>query len=192
MTITHLQPRMLAAVLVAAALTACGGSTVSNISLGGSVSGLSVDGLVLSDGLGSVSIAANATSFTFPSRVNVGYGYTVTVQTQPAGLTCSVANASGTTGTSDIATVQVTCVPNHSLGGSITGLTAGGLVLANGSDTVSPAANATSFVFPARIGENAAYGVTVLAQPAGQNCTVVNGSGYMGTADLTGVQVNCT
>ena len=36
----------------------------------------------------------------------------------------------------------------YTIGGAISGLSATGLVLANGSDTVSPAANATSFVFP--------------------------------------------
>jgi hypothetical protein len=87
--------------------------------------------------------------------------------------------------------VQVTCVQNNSLGGSISGLTAAGLVLANGSDTVSPAANATTFTFPTRVGDGSAYGVTVLAQPAGLTCSVINGAAIMGAADVTSVQVNC-
>ena len=39
----------------------------------------------------------------------------------------------------------------YTIGGTVTGLTAGGLVLADGSQTVSPASGATSFVFPTAV-----------------------------------------
>lgn len=182
---------LLAAAASAIGLAACGGSSTTNINLGGSVTGLTADGLVLTDGITTVTLSANTTTFSFPSRVNVGASYRVAVQTQPAGLTCSVANAAGVAGSSDIGNVQITCVQNYNLGGTITGLTGAGLVLANGSDTVSPLAGSGAFVFPTKVGNGFAYGVTVLTQPAGQTCTVVNGAGYMGTADVTSVQVNC-
>ncbi|EJE54817.1 hypothetical protein PMI14_00255, partial [Acidovorax sp. CF316] len=45
----------------------------------------------------------------FNTAVASGATYAVQVQTQPAGQTCSVANASGTVGSSDVRSVQVTC-----------------------------------------------------------------------------------
>ncbi|WP_136418402.1 hypothetical protein [Herbaspirillum sp. ST 5-3] len=174
-------------------LSACGGgSSSSNVALSGSITGLTSGSLTLSDGYSTVAIATNAASFTFPYRVNVGAAYNVTVQAQPADISCAVANGAGIAGSSDISNVQVTCAPNHTLGGTITGLTAGGLVLANGSDTVSPAANATTFAFPVKVGGGFAYGVTILTQPTGKTCTVQNGAGYMGTSDVVNVQVTCS
>lgn len=189
---TSLCTRSLIAIALAGALAGCGGGgSTTNVALGGTVSGLTANGLVLTDSVTTVTLAANTTSFTFPSRVNVGASYAVSVQTQPTGLTCHTANASGVTGTSDISNVQVTCVPNHSVGGTIVGLTSAGLELVNGSDSVHPAANDTAFVFPNRIGEGDAYGVTILTQPAPLTCSVQNGTGFVGTTDVTSVQVIC-
>ena len=80
------------------------------------------------------------------SGLSSGAAYSVTVHTQPSGLTCSVANGTGTVGSANVAGVVVTCSnQSFSLGGTITGLTQSGLVLANGSDTLAVAAGATSF-----------------------------------------------
>ena len=78
-------------------------------SVGGSISGLTADGLVLANGADTVRPAANATSFAFPGQMGDGTTYTVTVQTQPSGLLCSVANQSGTIGAT--AAPAVTCDP---------------------------------------------------------------------------------
>jgi hypothetical protein len=45
----------------------------------------------------------------------------------------------------------------YTIGGKMAGLTAGGLVLANGSDTVSPAPNATTFTFSMRLTDGMAF-----------------------------------
>jgi hypothetical protein len=172
-------------------LAGCGGSNTTNPTVGGTVTGLTADGLRLTDGIHILVLSANTSTFNFPAQFSPGTAYGVRVQTQPAGLTCTVANANGVVGTSSISNITVTCVPNHTLGGTIVSLTSSGLVLANGSDTVSPAASGTSFAFPTKVGEGSPYGVTVLTQPAGQTCTVNNGTGRMPTADVTGVQVNC-
>jgi hypothetical protein len=39
--------------------------------------------------------------------------------------------------------------------------------------------------------DGVAYAITVLAQPAGQTCSVTNGSGTIATADVTDVSVAC-
>jgi hypothetical protein len=80
----------------------------------------------------------------------------------------------------------------YSIGGTITGLTASGLVLANGSDTVSPAAGAASFVFATALASGSSYAVTVKTQPSSELCQVSNGSGQVGSAGVTNVMVTCT
>jgi predicted GH43/DUF377 family glycosyl hydrolase len=162
--------------------------------IGGTISGLTEGGLVLANGTGTVSPAANATSFVFPTAVASSASYSVTVKTQPSGLTCSVTNGSGTVASSDVTNVQVACTASadYTIGGVISGLTEGGLMLANGTDTVSPAANATSFVFPTPLVSGASYSVSVGAQPSGDSCIVTNGSGTVASSNVTNVQVACT
>ena len=187
-----------AAGVVVLALAGCGGSSgggsTATYTIGGTISGLSASGLVLANGADTVSPAANATSFVFPTALASGASYSVTVKTQPSGLTCSVTNGSGTVGSSDVTNVQVACTASavYTIGGTISGLTQGGLMLANGADTVSPAANATSFVFPTALASGASYSVTVKTQPSGLTCSVTNGSGTVGSSNVTNVQVACT
>lgn len=187
--------RLLAASALAIALAGCGGSSATNLSLGGTVTGLNTGNLILLNGTSTVNLASNdgsAFNYSFPARINFGAAYSVTIQTQPATLTCSVANAAGVSDTSDITNVNVTCVPNNVLGGTVAGLN-GSLTLVNGSDTVTVTATGgnASFAFPRRVGDGAAYGVTILSKPANQTCTVLNGVGTMGTTDINSVQVNC-
>jgi hypothetical protein len=79
----------------------------------------------------------------------------------------------------------------HTLGGTISGLTRTGLVLANGANIVSVAANTTSFTLPTSVAYADGYGVTVATQPAGLSCIVSNGSGSMPASDVTSVKVKC-
>jgi hypothetical protein len=182
--------RLFAALALAIELGGCGGTTTVN--LGGTVTGLTTNGLVLANGGNTVAVPANAVSYTFPNQIDDQAVYTVTIQTQPKGLTCSLVNASGNANGIDITNVNVSCVQNtYNLGGTISGLTTAGLVLTNGSDTVSPAASATTFAFPTKVADGAVYGVAVLAQSAGLTCTVRNGTAVMGSADVGSVQVNC-
>lgn len=185
--------RRFVACALLASLAACGGSSnTTSVNLGGNVTGLTEVGLILSNGISSVALAANVSTFTFPSRVLIGSNYQVVVQALPPSLICTVTNGTGFAGDkNDINNVQVTCVSRNSLGGTITGLTAPNLRLANGSDTVSPPAGAQSFTFPGKIGQGFSYGVTVVNQPTGQTCTVPNPSGVMGSTNITSLQVIC-
>lgn len=81
---------------------------------------------------------------------------------------------------------------SFSVGGSITGLgSASGLVLGNGTETLPVAANAGTFTFTTRLGSNAGYNVSVIAQPAGLVCTVSAGVGTIGSTDVNTVVVAC-
>ncbi|MGH8287506.1 MAG: lactonase family protein [Steroidobacteraceae bacterium] len=80
----------------------------------------------------------------------------------------------------------------YSIGGTVSGLTGTGLVLQdNGGDNLSVTANG-AFTFATKVDSGGAYAVTVLTQPSGQTCTVADGTGTTGSANVTNVAVNCT
>jgi len=79
----------------------------------------------------------------------------------------------------------------YTVGGSITGLIVTGLKLASGSNLISPAANATSFVFSSQLTSGASYSVTVQTNPIGLICTVSSGAGTVGSTDVTDIAVTC-
>ncbi len=145
--------------------------------IGGAVSGLNASGLVLQNNGGdNLTIAGNG-SFTFPTPVSSGGAYKVTVLTQPGGQTCNVTNGSGTAN-GNVNNVQVACTNiTVTINLVVSGLTASatGLVLQNnGANNFSVSANGT---YPIIVNYGASYSITVLTQPAGETCTVSNGSG---------------
>ena len=159
--------------------------------VGGTVSGLTGTGLVLQDNGGNNLAVSTNGSFTFSNSVASGAAYSVTVLTQPTGQSCTVSSGSGTA-SANVTNVQVTCsTTTYTIGGTISGLTASGLVLADGSQTVSPASGATSFTFPTAIASGSSYAVTVKTQPSGETCTITNGSGTA-SANVSSIQVTCS
>jgi len=167
--------------------------TTTTYTIGGTVSGLTGTGLVLQDNLGN-NLAVSGSSFTFTTAIASGAGYSVTVLTQPSSpaQTCTVTNGSGTA-SANVTNVSVACTtPTYTIGGTVNGLTGSGLVLVDGlgaSQTIS--ANATSFSFT-QIASGGAYSIAVGTQPAGQTCTVSNGAGTVGSANITNVVITCT
>jgi hypothetical protein len=176
-------------------LAACGGYTA--VDVGGTITGLTGSGLVLSNnGTSTVAPAPNATTFVFPQQVEIRSNYVVSVVSQPTQQTCTIFNPAGTAGASPVTIVTVICSTNtYSVGGTVSGLTGTGLVLTNGSDRVSvanaDASGNASFAFPTPVADGAAYGVAILTQPTGQTCSIANGSAFMGAAPVTNVQVTC-
>ncbi len=162
--------------------------------LAGTVTGLTAGGLVLQNNGGdNLAVNANAATFQFSTPVAAGGGYSVAALAQPAGLTCTVSHGSGTNVRADVTNVSVTCsADTFTVGGTVTGLTAGGLVLQdNGGDNLTVAAGASSFVFATPIAYGGSYAATVFAQPAGQTCSVSNATGTA-KADVSGVTVACS
>jgi hypothetical protein len=152
---------------------------------------------VLANGSDSLSVDANAGSFTMPTAVNFGSSYSLTVQQQPMGLMCSFSSgvgitpSSGTMPASNVTTTALVCSPqSYTLGGSVSGLTSGTLVLANGSDTVSVTSDG-SFQMPTAVAYGASYAVTVLTAPSGLTCTVSNGDNTMPAQAVSNVSVLC-
>ena len=161
--------------------------------LAGTISGLTAGGLVLqNNGTDSLAVAAHATTFQFPTAIAAGSGYKVVASAQPTGLTCTVSDGVGSKVSANVDSIRVTCSPTSLvLGGTITGLNAAGLVLQdNGVDDLTIPANATTFRFPTPIAFDSAYSVTVSAQPAGQTCSVADGSSTA-TTNVTDIAVSC-
>ena len=163
-------------------------------SLGGTISGLGNNaGLTLTNGSDTLAVAAGSTSFTMPKPVAFGSRYSVAVQTAPAGLTCTASNASGTMPASNVASVAIACSDqSYTLGGTIGGLISGGMMLANGGDTLAVNPGASSFTMPTAVAYTSAYAVTVQTQPTGLTCSVSNGNGTMGSAAVTNIVVTCS
>jgi large repetitive protein len=83
----------------------------------------------------------------------------------------------------------------YAIGGTVTGLTGGGILVLqdNAADSLVLTADG-AFTFGARVAGGAAYSVAVAASPAQprQTCAVDGGSGTVGDADVTSVAVTCT
>ncbi len=168
-------------------------------SVAASVSGLQGTGLVLqNNGADNVGVDADGAAL-FPTRLNDRATYSVAILTQPSNpaQTCAVANGSGTIAGANITNVTVSCAPPASpqfrVRGTVNGLAGSGLVLQNNQGDDLPIASAGEFEFATTVAAGAQYAVTVLGQPTGpeQTCTVTNGSGTVGSADVTNVVVTC-
>ncbi len=172
----------------------CVSSTTYTI--GGTVSGLNNGTSVklLDNGTDALTVTANG-AFTFGTALLSGKTYSVTVSVQPTGETCTVTGGSGTVGTTNVTTVKVVCASSttYTIGGTVSGLNSGTSVklLDNGTDALTVTANG-AFTFGTALLSGKTYSVTVSVQPTGETCTVTNGSGTVGTSNVTNVAVACS
>lgn len=199
-----------------AGLSACAGGKAT-FPIAGTVQGLVYDSITLTSGGQSVTVKAVKdssgapvpVSFSFPTALEYGQVYTVAID--PAKVSpkqnCAVANPTDTAGRTASINVAVICTVNSfALGGTITVVDANGkavplaagLQLANGSTgdivsvtTVAPTADPVLFSFRQPVEVDQSYGVVVLAQPTGQTCQVVNGTGIMPNNAVTTITVTC-
>jgi len=170
-----------------------------NFSVGGSVTGLVGDGLVLSNYnnifTGELTIVANG-NFTFsPAYGDLNF-YSVGITSQPSNpkQTCTVTNSSGKFAGANITNVTVTCVTDtYFIGGSVRGLMGSGLILQNNKgDTVNLSANGV-YSFSTSYNENDDYSISVTSHPATpqQTCRLVDAKGTIATTNITNISVVC-
>src|SRR5580692_7453810 len=97
--------------VAAAGLAIVGCNITGKYSVGGTLTGLTGQGLVLQDNSGNNLNPASNGAFVFSDTVGNGDAYSVTVQTQPSNpaQTCTVHNGSGTIDKNNITNVIVTC-----------------------------------------------------------------------------------
>ncbi|MCW8846993.1 MAG: Ig-like domain-containing protein [Gammaproteobacteria bacterium] len=142
--------------------------------------------------------------FGLPNPLPNGYvsGTTISGESQFAGTLADLKLKAGIFGISfgvgvgsEVFTFDV---PGNTIGGTITGLAStvalqlnSGEILVLGNGTNVPTGGTGPFTFTAKAVYGEAYSVSVLAEPMGQTCTVVNGSGTMQSADITNIQVSC-
>ena len=160
--------------------------------VGGTVSGLAAPGLVLKlNNSATKIIASGASSYAFSTSLPNGAAYAVSVGIQPAGYSCTVTNGTGTIGGS-VTNANVNCEKTYSVGGSISGLTASGLILKlNGTGTKIVSNGAGSYVFSTALTSGTNYAVTIQTQPSGLTCLVLNGSGIISN-NVTDANISCT
>ncbi|MFZ5698125.1 MAG: hypothetical protein ACOY9J_05305 [Pseudomonadota bacterium] len=182
------------------ALSACSGgsssgqSTANTYTLGGQLTGLS-GSVVLRNGTSNL-IVPSSSNFAFPQALPDGSSDNVTILTQPAGQVCTLSNATGTVAGAAVTNISITCVTNtYAIGFTISGLLGpdvpeNSVVLANNGSDNKTVANNGSDSFTNRIPYGSTYNVTVVTQPAGRTCVVLNGSG-IATANVTDIQITC-
>ena len=163
--------------------------------IGGTISGLTGSTAVLkNNGTDVLPVSANG-NFTFSTAQPRGTPYNISVTTQPAGQSCAVKQASGTVGTTNVTTIEVQCAPlahvSYKVGGTISGLSGGTMVLTDNGSDILPVSTNGSFTFATVLDSGAAYDVAVATQPTGQICTVANGSGTVGTSNVADITISC-
>src|SRR5690242_18845250 len=176
------------------------GVSVSNVgvrcladsfTVGGTVSGLSGSVVLQNNGADNLTVSVNG-GFTFASALSNASQYNVTILTQPAGQTCTVAHGVGTVSGAIVTNVIVTCATNtFSVGGTVSGLTGTLVLRVNGGNNLSVSANGP-FTFATPLADGSPYSVTVLTQPAGQSCSIAGGTGTIAGANVTSVSVACS
>ena len=135
--------RAIALALLTVAFASCGGGSSAPppyYIIGGTVHGLAGSGLVLQDNGGDALAVATNGSFKFETAVVSGHSYAVTVAAQPSNPSqdCVVSSGAGVVTNGAVTDIAVNCTNSYAVGGTVTGLSGSGLVLAdNGTDQLS-------------------------------------------------------
>jgi hypothetical protein len=188
-------------------LASCGGGGKESYPVKVTVSNVRYEGLVLSTNGQTVSVPKPAKDgdpviVTFPNSLDYGTYYNVIPQggtaalgggKQPAHQNCissGVPREYGTAGqTASVESARTpaievfyNCTVNaYELSGTVSGATTGIITLINGSNSqvTIDLSKGTAFRFPNDVPYGNSFGVSVLTQPEGFNCTVANGTGEM-------------
>ena len=152
-----------------------------------------------------VTASANGNGTITPTDAQVEYGddavFTVTPATGwhldvVSGDTCTLVDQGA--GTWIAGPITAAChvqawfsIDLHTIGGSVTGLSGAGLMLQlNGGHDLAIAADGP-FTFATQVPYGQSYVATVASKPDGQACTIANGTGTVGDADITDLAVTC-
>ena len=182
-------------------LVACGGSK-DELVLYVNAAGVTKTGLTITNNNGTpLAVPVNTAVVSFPDRIGEDSNFDVTIATQPTNAVCTIENGRGKTGAFSPNNIFLRCVAiPHNVSATVTGLTATGLVVVNGAMQYTIAPNVPTFNFTltaadgtktGQVGDGSAYGFVILTQPTGQTCSIANGGGIMGNADVTNVAITC-
>jgi hypothetical protein len=132
-------------------------------------------------------------AFQFSQSIAQGTTYAVKVAEAPSGVSCSVSNASGVAGATDVNDVRVNCVssqPTFAVAGHLLGASGTVVLRNNGKDDLNVSADGL-FTFPSPLLNGSRYEVSVAESPAGQACSVTGGVGAIASTDVQTVFVRC-
>jgi hypothetical protein len=167
------------------------------LTVGGSVSGLAGNGLILQlNGANDLAVNTNG-KFNFPNALAKGSAYAVTIKASPSApvkQTCTVSQGAGAITTAPISNVAVTCISiSFAVGGTVSGLSGKGLELQlNGANDLAIAKNG-KFIFPGiRLPDGSNYNVAIKTTPAKQKCEIKPVSAAFDTDTLNIVAVTCS
>jgi hypothetical protein len=182
----------------------CTDKTTTTDTIGGNAMGVLGTGLTLQDNGGdTLSVASNG-AFTFATALPGGSPYSVTVLSPPLNpyQDCTVNNGNGTTGSTDVTNVVVSCKTNTNtafpVAGTITWQSGDGhLILEdNGRDDIAITSKGTAavpFAFSIPIPTGSPYNVTAKSVDGSQSftCDFTNASGVVAAAAVN-VTIVCT
>ena len=183
-------------------VSAGGGVAVTNVNVtcnpdirtftvGGSVSGLTSSITLLNNGGDTLTVGVNG-GFTFSNSLSSGASYLVTLNAQPTGQTCFLFNNSGSNISANVSNVSVACSTNtYQVGGSVSGLSASGLILQTGKQKLTVNSGDIAFAFNTSLTTGALYSVFIANQPVNQTCSMRGGNGVMGSANIDSIVVVC-
>ncbi|MFC1855323.1 SBBP repeat-containing protein [Thermodesulfobacteriota bacterium] len=172
-------------------LSACGGSSGSSYTVGGTVTGLTGTVVLQLNGGNDLTITEDG-EFTFPTGLDFGDTYIVTVLTQPDEQICTLLSRNGTIAGANVTDVTATCSASaYTVGGTVTGLTGTVVLQINGADDLTITSNG-AFTFPTPLAEGSNYHVSVLTQPTEQTCTLSSRNGEISGANVTDVTATCS
>jgi uncharacterized protein YkuJ len=112
------------------------------------------------------------------------------VRPSRTGFTFEPENDTVTVNGADVSGKDFVATAVYQVGGTVAGLDGTVVLRNNGGDDLTVDANG-EFTFATELASGTAYAVTVLTQPTGQICAVTNGSGTIGTSDVTDIVVTC-
>ncbi|MBI3480012.1 MAG: hypothetical protein HY016_06610 [Nitrosomonadales bacterium] len=167
------------------------------LTVGGTVTGLSGNGLILQlNGANELAVNANG-KFNFPKPLTKGSTYAVTVKAAPAApikQTCTISQGSGSIASAAINNVAVACVTNsYAVGGTVSGLSGKGLVLQlNGKNDQEIASNGNFIFTGARLPDGSDYSVAIKSMPAKQKCEIKSVNAAFDRETLNIAAVTCT
>ncbi len=129
-------------------------------------------------------------SFSLATRLPAGISYQLQIAQQPAGQTCTLANASGTV-TADVNNIELNCQPqNFRVGGSVSGLTAAVAVRNIATEENLTILDNGPWRFTRSLNLGQTYTVAVIDQSPGIGCSIANASGTI-NADVSNVNITC-
>jgi len=170
---------------------------ISYYTIGGTVSGLLGEGLVIQNNSDDdLNFLVNG-EFVFTSSLEDLSEYNVTILTQPSNPSqaCVITNSSGIVSGDNVANINISCSTNSfTIGGTVSGFVGSDFVIQNNlADDLAIFADG-SFSFSTSLDDLSLYSVSVLTNPTlpAQTCVVTNGDGSLNGSNISNIEITCS